>query len=516
MLLCLAESELLREDPVFGPGEGRLALLNATNGVYRAAEKVSPDAVAFLRDDGAQVFMPEEIDLAAEYLSGLQQPTIMQLLLHQMLLYCQLQAPPFYPTIESTETFRIVLRRLVDALIPVDHWRRLHSEVSSLDPCDSEVDESDSEVEEREPIDEPQQLDDDDAWLWNPFASNAVLVGLLEHLFGSSERTDDLVGLLYLLASIFHLGPTRCRASVPPATGSLLIKLYLERASDDSALTRTIGFTLSTWFYNSDTAKTQLVDANFMEHLDRIDLSRLNMPTMGLILQNWIHSDEVAQSKLLDSDTLRKMIDIISSLVMNVSLSGQEALTLYWICSVLLESHICKHKRGIRRAPDIWASLCDLLVISHNYPRLRFKCALLMRDMYSGAKLWDSSDLSLASEAKVRGNLSLSLASASSSTSKLESGMSNISLEEEDWDYPDMFPAPTREGKGKSGLFLTPAARSTCEVVCAFSKSEREREVFKALLPPTLVIHQSKPFSGRDYFDADLLDSRYLLCISIK
>ena len=505
MLLRLAESVLLREDPVFGPGEGRLALLNATNGVYRAAEQVGP-ALDFLRDDGARAGALEELDLAAEYLSGLQQPTMMQLLLHQWLLYRMMQATPLRPTIESTETFRIVLRRLVDKLAPVDHWDLLHPEVCSLDQCDSEVDESDSGVEEREPSDEPQQLDDNDSWPWNPFASTAVLVKLLEDLFGSSECTEDLVGVLDLLGSTFLLGPPICRDSVSPATGSLLTKLYLERASDDSALTRTIGYTLSTWVYNNDTVKEQLVDANFMEHLDRMDLSPSNMPTMLLILQSWIRSYEVAQSKLLDSDTLRKMIDILSSLVMNVSLSGQEALTLYRICSVLLESHICKHKRGIPQALGIWASLCDLLVISHNYPRLRFKCALLMRDMCSEVKLWDSLDLSLASEAKARGNSGLSLASASGSTSKLEYGMSNISLDEEDWDYPDLFLVPKEEGKGKSGLFLTPAARSTCEVVCAFSISERERAVFKALLPPTLVIHQSKPFSERDYFDADLLD----------
>ena len=456
MLLRLAESDLLRDDSIVRPGEGRLALLNATNGIYRAAEQVCPGAVAFLQEDGAQVFTPEELDLAAEYLSSLQQPTIMQLLLHQWLFYRQLQARPLPPTIESADTFRIVLRRLVDKLISVDQWNLFHSVVCSVDPCDSEVDEldsdgdeSDSDGEECEPSDErqqQQQLDDNDAWLWNPFASNAVLVGLLENLVGSPEKTDDFVGVLDLLASLFYLGPPRCRHSVTPATGSLLIKLYLERALDNTPLTRTIGFTLSTWVRNNAPAKTQLFDAAFMEHLDRMDLSLSNVPTMGLILQNWIHSDEVAQSTLLSSKTFRAMMKILSSLARTLLLSKQKALALYRICSVLLELHICKHDGGIDIALDIWPSLCRLLVESGRYHRFRFKCALLMRVMSSEAEEW-----------------------------------------------------------GNVGLSLTPAARSTCEFVCALSTNERERKVFTALLPPDVYVYRSKPPSEGEFFDADLL-----------
>ena len=449
MLLRLAESDLLREDPVFGLGEGRRALLNATNGVYRAAEQVGPAALDLLRDDGARVCAPEELGLAAEYLSGLQQPTVMQLLLHQMLLYRKMQATPFYPTIETTETFRIVLRRLVDKLVPVDHWDLFHFEVCSPDPCDSEVDESDSEVEEREPSDEPQQLDDNDAWLWNPFASNTVLVGLLKDLSpvsGSPEHTEGLGGVLDLLASTLYLGPPRSRDTVSPDTGSFFIDLYLERALDNTPHTRTIGFTLSTWVYNNDTAKKQLVDANFMEQLDRMDLSPSNVPTMGLILQNWIHSDKVAQSKMLDSDTLRRMTEMVSSLASNVSLSKQQALALYRICSVLLELHICRHEGGIDIALDIWPTLCDLLVNSEKHHRLRLKCALLMGDM--------------SSEAEEQGNLDFS---------------------------------------------LTPEALSTCEVVCALSTNKQEREVFTALLPSDVYVYRSERPSEGAYFDADLL-----------
>lgn len=116
-------------------------------------------------------------------------------------------------------------------------------------------------------LDGGDRLDDDETWLWNPFASNAALVNQLTSLLDAKAKDSYVIPVVELLAETFFYGPPRSRLPLNETSGERLIDLFLDNVRNDM-MARAAGSALACWIYHNEHANALLTKTHFMDRLD--------------------------------------------------------------------------------------------------------------------------------------------------------------------------------------------------------------------------------------------------------